>query len=288
MTKRYLIYTVISIICIIAIFMGVYYQLFGENKKSNLPNNEIANNKPNSEETIDLEAIKEEFESLFNNKFNNQGYETNEIEKISGLEDRDIIYTAYDIQEEKDEEHKKYNIDIKLPVFNVKGDVVAEFNKTTQSIFADKANDILTKSEKQTIYGIEYVAYLNEKILSLVIKSTLKEGNNPQRIIVQTYNYNIETGEKVTLNEIIESKEIDLKEVNEKIEKQVKEANKQAEAISEALSQLGQSVYMRDLDNAMYVTDNVTHFFVGLDGQIYIVYPYGNTNFTSEIDIIKI
>lgn len=38
----------------------------------------------------------------------------------------------------------------------------------------------------------------------------------------------------------------------------------------------------------MYVTDNVNHFFVGLDGQIYIVYPYGNSNFTSEIDIIKV
>jgi len=288
MTKRYLIYTVISIICVIAIFMGVYYQLFGENTKSNVPNNEIANNKPNSEETIDLEALKEEFESLFNNEFNNQGYDINEVEKISGLQDKDIIYTAYDIEEEKDEENKKYNIDIKLPVFNVKGDVAAEFNKTTQSIFADKANDILTKSEKHTIYNMQYVAYLNENILSLVIKSTLKEGNNPQRMIVQTYNYNIETGEKVTLNEVLESKSIDLKEVNQKIEKQIKEANKQAQAISEALSQLGQSVYMRDLDNAMYVTDNVTHFFIGLDGQIYIVYPYGNTNFTSEIDIIKV
>lgn len=288
MTKRYLIYTVISIICIIAIFMGVYYQLFGENNKSNVPNNEIANNKPNSEETIDLEALKEEFESLFNNEFNDQGYDISKIEKISGLQDKDIIYKAYDMQEEKDEENKKYNIDIKVPVFNVKGDVVAEFNKTTQSIFADKANDILTKSEKNTIYNMEYVAYLNENILSLVIKSTLKEGNNPQRMIVQTYNYNIETGEKVTLNEILESKGINFEEVNQKIEKQVKEANKQSEAISEALSQLGQSVYMRDLDNAMYVTDNVTHFFIGLDGQIYIVYPYGNTNFTSEIDIIKV
>ena len=77
-------------------------------------------------------------------------------------------------------------------------------------------------------------------------------------------------------------------EVNKKIERQVEEANKQAEAISEALIQSGQSVYRRDINNAMYVTDNVNHFFVGLDGQIYIVYPYGNSNFTSEMDVIKI
>ena len=121
-----------------------------------------------------------------------------------------------------------------------------------------------------------------------MIKSTLKEGDSAQRVIVQTYNYDTETGQKLTLNDVLEAQEMDLKEVNKKIEKQVNEANKQAEAVSQALSQQGQTVYKRDVNNAMYVTDNVNHFFVGLDGQIYIVYPYGNTNFTSEIDIIKI
>ena len=58
-----------------------------------------------------------------------------------------------------------------------------------------------------------------------------------------------------------------------------------AEAISNAT---GQTIYERDINNAMYVTDNVNNFFVGKNGQIYIVYPYGNTNMTSEIDVIKI
>ena len=80
---------------------------------------------------------------------------------------------------------------------------MAEFNRTTQAIFADKANDVLSKSDKYTIYNVEYVAYLNENILSLVIKSTLKEGDSAQRIIVQTYNYDIETGKKLTLNEVL-------------------------------------------------------------------------------------
>ena len=284
MTKRYLIYTIISIICVVAIFVGVYYQIFGEKTTPNISNNEITN-KPSEEEKIDLEALKEEFASLFTNSFHNQGYDTSQVERIPGLEEKDIIYTEYDVEKEYDE---KYNVDINLPVFNVNGEIAKEFNAITTSVFVDKANDIFLNSEEYTIYDIQYVAYLNENILSLVIKSTLKEGRSPQRTIVQTYNYDIETGKKVTLNEILEVKEINLEQVNKKIEKQVKEANKQAEAISEALSQLGQSVYMRDLDNAMYVTDNVTHFFIGLDGQIYIVYPYGNTNFTSEIDIIKV
>ena len=173
-------------------------------------------------------------------------------------------------------------------MFNVNSQIADEFNQITQSIFANKADEVLNSKDRYTIYNVEYVAYLNENVLSLVIKSTLKEGNSAQRIIVQTYNYDIETKQKLTLNDVLEAKGITTKEVNKKIEIQVKEANKQAEAIENALAQSGQTVYKRDINNAMYVTDNVNHFFIGLDGQIYIVYPYGNSNFTSEMDVIKI
>ena len=285
MNKRYIIYIVVAIICVIAIVAGVYYQIFENKPKQNVVgNNEIINTQ-DPDEVIDPEILKEEFNSLFDNSFDDQGYDTSAIQKIQGLEEQNIIYAAYNIKEEKDE---KYSVDINLPVFNVQGDVAAEFNSTTQSIFANKANDVLSKSDEYTIYNVEYVSYLNENILSLVIKSTLKEGDNAQRIIVQSYNYDIVTGKKLTLNEVLEAKGIELKEVNKKIERQVEEANKQAEAISEALAASGQTVYRRDINNAMYVTDNVNHFFLGLDGQIYIVYPYGNSNFTSEMDIIKV
>ena len=62
-------------------------------------------------------------------------------------------------------------------------------------------------------------------------------------------------------------------------------AASQAELISQVTSQ---TVYKRDLNNAMYLIDNVDNFFVGKDGKIYIIYAYGNSNFTSEIDIIEI
>ncbi len=286
MKKRNLLYIAISIICIIAIIVGVYYQVFKNNSGSKKkPNNEVNNNNiENQNNEEDLEKIKQEFNSLFNNTFDNQGYDTSTIEKRKGLEEQDIIYSCFDMEEE----NEKYNINISVPVFNVKSQVGNEFNITTQSIFGDKANDIILNSETYTVYNIEYVAYLNENILSLIIKSTLKEEDNPQRVIVQTYNYDIETKQRVTLNEVLEARGIDKEQVNEKIEKQVTEASKQAEAISEALAQTGQTIYKRDLNNAMYVTDNVNYFFIGLDGQIYIVYPYGNSNYTSEIDIIKI
>lgn len=283
MNKRYILYIAIAIICIIAIVTGVYYQVFGNKPKQNIvANNEMIDN-TDKNDVIDPEQLKEEFNKLFHNSFDNQGYDTTAIERLKNHEDQEVIYAAYNIKEEKDE---RYSVNINIPVFNVAG--AEECNSTTQSIFANKANEVLSQSEKYTIYNVEYTSYLNDNILSLVIKSTLKEGNSAQRVIVQTYNYDIETRKKLTLNEVLEQKQIATKEVNKKIEIQVEEANKQAEAIASALAQSGQAVYRRDINNAMYVTDNVNHFFLGLDGQIYIIYPYGNSNFTSEMDIIKI
>lgn len=281
MKKRNIMYITISIICVISIILGVYYQMFADKVVDEDMVNEVTNtieedNNENPEDTL------AEFNSLFTNNFYKQEFDTEGITKIQGLEEQNIIYTAYNIKEEKDEQ---YNIDIKLPVFNIAGDVAAEFNSTTQQIFANKASSILSGTNRYTVYNVEYVAYLNENILSLVIKSTLKEGNSAQRIIVQTYNYDIQTGKKVSLNEILEKNDIDTKKVNKKIEEQVEQASKQAETISGAT---GQIVYKRDLNSAIYVTDNVSNFFIGKDGQIYIVYAYGNNNVTSEIDIIKV
>lgn len=284
MKKRNILYIVIAAICVIAIIVGVYAQVFGDKPKQNTIKNEVINTGDDDTAT-DPEVLKQEFNSLFNNSFDDQGYDKTSIKKLAGYEEQDVIYAVYRIKEEKDE---KYSVNINIPVFNVDGEVASEFNATTQSIFANKAGNVLSNSQSYTIYDVEYVGYLNENVLSLVIKSTLKEGNNPQRIIVQTYNYDITTGKKLTLNEVLEAKGISEKEVNKKIERQVTEANKNAEALSEALAGAGQTVYKRDVNNAMYVTDNVNHFFVGLDGQIYIVYPYGNSNFTSEMDIIKV
>lgn len=282
MEKRKIMYIVIIIVCIIAIILGVYYQIFAdkivtENMVSE-PENIVEDNNAD-----DPEDLLKEFNNLFNNTFNKQGYNTSNIKRFQSLENEDIVFKAYDIQNEED---GKYSIDIKLPAFNIDNqEIPAGYNSKTQSIFANKVTSIVNDSNQYTIYNIDYVAYINDEILSVVIKSTLKEGNSPQRNIVLSYNYNIETGESVTLDEVLEKYNISKNEVNKKINTQIKEASKQAEKISEAT---GQNVYKRDLSNAMYLTENVSNFLVGKDGSIYIIYAYGNNSLTSEMDIIKI
>ncbi|MCI8345102.1 MAG: hypothetical protein HFJ42_03910 [Clostridia bacterium] len=285
MKIRNVMYIVIGVICIIAIILGVYYQMFSKKVVKESQLNEVTNNVDDEPDVDDPENLLLEFNKLFKNNIYTQGYSTAGVTKLEGQEEKDVIYSAYNVQEDIE---NKYSVDLKIPVFNIQSEVAEEYNSTTQAIFADKASNIFMNVEnlkKYTIYNVEYVAYLNENILSLVIRSILKEGNSAQRVIVQTYNYDIQTNKKVTLNEVLEKKNIKEKDVNKKIERQVKEASKQAEEIAEAT---GQIVYKRDINNAMYITDNVSNFFIGKDGQIYIIYAYGNNNVTSEIDIIKL
>ena len=288
MKFRNVMYIVVTVICIIAIGIAVFYQVFKTDNNISSNNNQNSNNINNEDvdtKTIDLEKIKSNFNSLFTNKLNLQGYEVPEI--IKKLNDsKDVIYTGYEIKQEKED---KYNLNINLPIFNISSETANNYNKITQQVFANKANEIIlgTNAEEDvySIYNIDYTAYLNDNILSLVIRSTLKEGTKAQRVIVQTYNYDLQTAKEADLLEILEQKEISKESVNSKIEEYVTYAYNKSQAVQAATSQ---TVYKRDLNSAIYLVDNVNSFFLGEDGKIYIVYAYGNSNFTSEIDIIEI
>lgn len=191
------------------------------------------------------------------------------------------MYAAYNIQQEND----FFNIDLNIPVINIKGDIPKEFNKITQEVFVKKANEVMenTNVSEKIIYSIDYAAYINGDILSVIIKSSLKQGNNPQRIIVQTYNYNIKTKEKVTLSNIIEQKNIDEQKLKSKIDRALQIVKRE----EEILTQSGYSVYVRDLNSDVYKLENITNFFLDNDEKLYIIFAYGNQNFTSELDIVK-
>ena len=57
--------------------------------------------------------------------------------------------------------------------------------------------------------------------------------------------------------------------------------------ITEDLEKLGYNVYSRDVSNDMYKIENSKEFYLTND-TLYIIYAYGNDNFTSEIDLIVI
>ena len=267
-------YTLIAVFCMFAIIAGVYAQFIEggtRNSGSSGNVNVITGEK-------DRETVKAEFNDLFTNTINLNGRDTTGITKLKA--DQEIIYAL-----DKTESTDAYEIDIHVPVVNIKSDVASSFNKVTQAVFANKANEVLKKTDvtTKTLYNIDYVAYVNEDILSVVIKSTLKEGQSAQRVIVQTYNYNLSTGAEVKLNELVTKKALNKDEVNSKIKSVVQEADNESKLVASAGYN---EVFSRDLNSSMYTVDNSGTFFLGDSQKLYIIYAYGNQNFTSEMDIV--
>ena len=46
------------------------------------------------------------------------------------------------------------------------------------------------------------------------------------------------------------------------------------------------TVYNRNLSDSMYQISNISTFFLGKNEELYIIFAYGNQNFTSEMDVV--
>lgn len=277
MNYRNLMYIAISIVCIFSIGVGIYAQV---TPKENIINTNINTSNKNviEEPETTQEDIKRNFNNIFDNKFYVGQYNTTNIERFDKT--KEIVYTAYEL----DEKEGKYDVNIAIPVININGEVTKNFNNTTQDVFANKANEIFGETTVTTIYTVTYTGYINEDIMSVIIKSTLKEGSSAQRVIVQTYNYNLRTGKEATIGDLIEQRGTTEEEVSKKIKGQIEQAIKESNDIQIS----GYEVYSRDIDDDMYNVENVSTCYLGEDGTLYIVYAYGNEEFTSEMDIIEI
>lgn len=273
MDIRKILIILIIAICIFALGYGIYYQVF----KSNEPKIDTKNNI----ETPVTDTM--EFDKVFDNKMNYQGYNVNNQIKID--QTKDLVYTNY-TQTEIFEE--KYDIKADIPIININNEKIANINKEINAIFQEKVNSIKANRTSSvvapTIYTVDYTAYLNENILSIVIKSTLKEGKNSQRLIIKAYTYNLSTNEVVPLPDILTIKGIDREMVQQEIRKEIR----QSISYTDNLAALGYTVYERDINSDIYKVENSNSYLLGPNGTIYIIYAYGNTSFTSEKDIVVI
>ena len=227
------------------------------------------------------EDIKNEFENLFTNKFSKSNFDDSSIQKLDNT--KELVYDGLQYSDAKE---NLYEINVNIPFININSDVANEFNSQTQKIFVNEADKLVkqTTSSVYTVFNVNYVAFINNNILSVGILGSIKEGNNPQRMLMQTYNYDLSTGKKVTINDILNNRGMDSTVVN----KQIYSIVSAAQANSDAMESSGYTVYKRDLKSDIYNVTNVQTFMQGPNGELYIIYAYGNTKNTSEMDIIKI
>ena len=262
-----LMYIIIISICIIAILATVIIQIV-----KNKPEKEV-----NDVDTSYLQKYKDDFDKIFTNKVNYLKNNEYKIDRID--ESKQIIYTGYTNKENKVSD---YNLDVNIPYINIKNSVIEKFNKDIRDTFEQKAKDVLSTQSQNIIYTVDYSAYITNNMLSLVVRSTLKEGENPQRDIVQTYNYDLTEKKEISFEDLLNFRGITRQEAGNKIKSEIKTVENK---INE-LSQLGYKVYLIDSNSDIYKLDNITEYFIGEDNVKYVIFAYGNQNNTSEMDIV--
>lgn len=265
------IYTICIIICVVALTVAVTVQVLGEN----VTNKVFHANKLQIASEEEQVKLRTDFENMFTNEF------TGQIENAEKKdESKNFIYTTYDNQ---DTVQGNYTLDVHIPNFNIKDETLEQINNKITTEYKQKVNQILNNNGSQIIYSVEYNSYVENDILFLIIRSNLKESNNAQKQMIYTYNYDLKNKKVIDINDVIEK----LKYNKNDVEKAIQNYIEIQENNSKSLKNLGYGIYVRNSKDNMYKIENTKQFFIK-NGKLYIIYPYGNTTATTEMDIVII
>ena len=218
--------------------------------------------------------------SNFNNLFTNSIIINSENVRVDRIETtKDLVYTGYNLV---NEDENYYSVNAQIPILNINNDQAKQINAEIKTLFYDQANSIMRRNEGKTIYTVSYASFVNGNVLSMVIKSTLKEEGKSEKVSVKTYNYSILEHKMVSLDNLIKEKGKTNEEIQNIINEDIKKAYNNAEIIADQYGTL----YQRDLSSDIYKLENAENYFLTQDGYVYIIYAYGNNDYTNEMDII--
>lgn len=273
--KQLIIYISIIIVCIICVIIAFYVQFYARIDLGRLVgiDREQKFGQKTEEQTLALET---EFDQIFTNSLTNVENQGDNKKKDNSKE---LVYVDL---EKKETKLNSYDLEVHIPKINVDSPIIDEYNQDIQS-FIDKTNEVLESENQNIIYTVDYVANVQDGILSLMIKSNLKEGSNAQRVIVETYNYDLRNNKEISLEEVLAIEYLDKNDVQNRIDTKIAQEQRQVEDLKE----LGYNIYNRDTSSEQYKVENSNYFYL-TDNVLYIIYPYGNENYTSEMDLVII
>ena len=239
--------------------------------------NIIDYNQNDSTEEYENNQINSNFSGLFKNKVEILQDDLPDITKIH--ENYDLVVSAYTYQEKI----QNCELDVSIPYINIKSDMISKQNKETSQNFREKAEELSKSNDiNNTIYNVRYQAYVQNNILSLVIRAELKEDGKNQKIMIQTYNYDLIKNRQVQLEELLKYKNVSTSDAKARIEKTIKDVQEQNKSFSEQ----GYEMYKRDYTSDIYKLENTKQYFLGINGILYLIYAYGNNDYTSEFDMV--
>lgn len=269
--KQLILYILIIMVCIASIIISFYVQ-FNIQETSN---GEELKGKMGQKTEEQVELIKSEFDKIFTNSIeNSEDYENKKKEN-----DKQIVYTKIDKKESK---LNSYDVEVHIPCINIENEIIESYNKEIDN-FVNKTQSVLESENKNIIYTVEYAANIKNDILFLMIRSNLKEGSSAQRVIIQTFCYDLKNNKEVSLQEIIKMENLEYSDIEKKIKNEITEEQRKVED----LKSLGYNIYSRDVESESYKIENSREFYI-LNDTLYIIYAYGNETFTSEMDLIVI
>ncbi len=273
--KQLIIYISIIIVCIICVIIAFYVQFYARIDLGRLVgiDREQKFGQKTEEQTLALET---EFDQIFTNSLTNVENQGDNKKKDNSKE---LVYVDL---EKKETKLNSYDLEVHIPKINIDSPVVDEYNQDIQS-FIDKTNEVLGSENQNIIYTVDYVANVQDGILSLMIKSNLKEGSNAQRVIVETYNYDLRNNKEISLEEVLAIEYLDKNDVQNRIDTKIAQEQRQVEDLKD----LGYNIYNRDTSSEQYKVENSKYFYL-TNNVLYIIYPYGNENYTSEMDLVII
>ncbi len=274
--KQLYIYISIISICVICVIIAFYVQFYARIDIVRLiginPEGEFGKK---SEEEI--QVLKTEFNQIFTNNIeNDEGQNDSKKEE----QDKQLVYTGY---EKKESKLNSFDLEVHIPHINIKSEIVDGYNKEIEDVFLKIANNVLESENQNIIFTVEYVANVQDGILSVMIRSNLKEGSKAQKVIIQTYNYDLRNNKEITLEEVLKIENLDKEVIQNTINEEIAIEQKKAED----LISLGYNIYKRDKNSEIYKIENSTEFYL-TNNTLYIVYAYGNATDTSEMDLIII
>lgn len=270
--KAVIIYTISIIACIIAIIVVILSYYYGSEELDRLI---TIGGSSITQSDIDYQLLVSGFDEIFQNQLEEYNSDL-DIKKIN--ENQNLIYTYYTKNET---EEKSYELNLNIPYINIDNETIAKYNEEIKETFEGKAENVLQTKNQNIIYTVQYEATIENDILSLIIRSNLKESSSAQRVIIQTYNYDLKNNKEITLEEMINNKQLSVEDVENKIKEEITTEQQKVQD----LKSLGYSIFERNPDDEMYKVQNSKEFFVK-DGKIYIIYAYGNENLTSEMDLV--
>lgn len=272
--SQIILYVSIILICIICVIVAFYVQFYARIDLAGLVGmgKESSYGNKTEEEQVNLET---NFTQLFTNSLNNYNGENDNKKKE---QDKNLVYTEY---QKKESKLNSYNLEVNIPLINVDNEIIANYNKEIQDTFQTLSENVLKSENQNIIYTVDYVANVQDGILSLMIRSNLKQGANAQKVIIQTYNYDLRNNKEITLKEVLRIEKLDENNVQNIINNKIKTEQDKAED----LKSLGYNIYSRDINSDIYSLENSTEFYL-TSNALYIIYAYGNATNTSEMDII--